>query len=68
MIRPTAKAAVLIAVLIAFTPIASAAAPQEVDLTNTFRAAGAIADRFYIGNQTGETLFGVSTLSTSDRA
>ena len=56
MIRPTAKAAVLIAVLIAFTPIASAAAPQEVDLTNTFRAAGAIADRLQVYEIAGVVL------------
>ena len=56
MIRPPAKAAVLIAVLIAFTPIASAAAPQEVDLTNTFRAAGAIADRLQVYEIAGVVL------------
>jgi osmotically-inducible protein OsmY len=56
MIRSIAKAAALLAVLIAFTPIASAAAPREVDLTNTFRAAGATVDRLQVYEIAGVVL------------
>jgi osmotically-inducible protein OsmY len=48
--------AVLVVALIAVTPMASAASPQEVDLTNTFRAAGAIADRLQVYEIAGVVL------------
>ncbi len=48
--------AVLVVALIAVTPMASAASPQEVDLTNTFRAAGAVADRLQVYEIAGVVL------------
>lgn len=55
MIR-TIKAAALVAILIAMTPMASAASPEAVDLTNTFRAAGATVDRLQVYEIAGVVL------------
>lgn len=56
MITTIAKAAALLAILIAITPIAAAVSPQEVDLTNTFRAAGATVDRLQVYEIAGVVL------------
>ncbi|MFL6245775.1 MAG: BON domain-containing protein [Thermoanaerobaculia bacterium] len=53
---PTIKAAAVLMILIAITPIASAASPQETDLTNTFRAAGATVDRLQVYEIAGVVL------------
>jgi osmotically-inducible protein OsmY len=56
MFRSIAKAAALVAVLTAMTPIASAASPQETDLTNTFIAAGVTVDRLQVYEIAGVVL------------
>lgn len=56
MITTITKAAALLAILLAITPIAAAASPQEVDLTNTFRAAGATVDRLQVYEIAGVVL------------
>lgn len=56
MIRSIAKAAALVALLTAMTPIASAAPAQEVDLTNIFRAAGVTVDRLQVYEIAGVVL------------
>lgn len=56
MITTITKAAAILVILIAITPIASAASPQEVDLTNTFRAAGATVDRLQVYEIAGVVL------------
>ena len=56
MIRSITKAAAIIALLIAITPVASAASPEAVDLTNTFRAAGATVDRLQVYEIAGVVL------------
>ncbi|HEU4887996.1 MAG TPA: BON domain-containing protein [Thermoanaerobaculia bacterium] len=55
MIR-SIKAAALVVILIAITPVATAASPEAVDLTNTFRAAGATADRLQVYEIAGVVL------------
>lgn len=56
MITTITRTAALLAILIAITPITAAASPQEVDLTNTFRAAGATADRLQVYEIAGVVL------------
>lgn len=56
MITTITKAATLFAILLAITPMAVAASPQEVDLTNTFRAAGATVDRLQVYEIAGVVL------------
>lgn len=56
MITTITKAAALLTVLIAITPIAAAASPQEVDLTNTFRTAGANVERLQVYEIAGVVL------------
>ena len=52
----TITAAAVLALLIAITPVASAASPEAVDLTNTFRAAGATVDRLQVYEIAGVVL------------
>jgi osmotically-inducible protein OsmY len=56
MIRSITKAAAIFAILIAITPVATAASPEAVDLTNTFRAAGATVDRLQVYEIAGVVL------------
>ena len=56
MIRTITKAAAIFAILIAITPVAAAASPEAVDLTNTFRAAGATVDRLQVYEIAGVVL------------
>jgi osmotically-inducible protein OsmY len=57
MTRTITRAAVVIAFLIAITPVATAASSSEaVDLTNTFRAAGATVDRLQVYEIAGVVL------------
>lgn len=44
----TIQAVAIFAILIALTPVASAATPEAVDLTETFRGAGAGVDRLQV--------------------
>lgn len=53
---PTIKAAALVVILMAITPVVSAASPEAVDLTNTFRAAGATVDRLQVYEISGVVL------------
>src|SRR5688500_15277976 len=56
MITTITKTATFLAILLAITPMAVAASPQEVDLTNTFRAAGATVDRLQVYEIAGVVL------------
>ncbi len=56
MTRTITKAAVLIAFLIAISPVASASAPEAVDITDAFRAAGATVDRLQVYEIAGVVL------------
>lgn len=48
MMRTITKAVAIAAILIAVSPVATAATPQTTDLTNTFRGAGAVVDRLQV--------------------
>ena len=52
----TITAAAVLALLIAITPVATAASPEAVDLTNKFRAAGATIDRLQVYEIAGVVL------------
>lgn len=56
MIRTITKAAAIFAILIAITPVAAAASPEAIDLTNSFRAAGATVDRLQVYEIAGVVL------------
>lgn len=56
MIRTITKAAAIVAVLLAINPVASAASPEAVDLTNNFRTAGAAVDRLQVYEIAGVVL------------
>jgi osmotically-inducible protein OsmY len=56
MIRSITKAAAIFALLIAITPVATAASPEAIDLTNTFRAAGANVERLQVYEISGVVL------------
>jgi osmotically-inducible protein OsmY len=56
MITTITKAAAIIALLVAISPVALAASPEAVDLTNTFRAAGATVDRLQVYEIAGVVL------------
>lgn len=53
MMSTTARSVAIAAILIALTPAALAAAPQANDITNQFRAAGAIVDRLQVAEISG---------------
>ena len=48
MMRTINQAVAIAAILIAISPVATAAVPQTTDLTNTFRGAGAVVDRLQV--------------------
>ena len=48
MTRTITKAVAIAAVLLAMSPVATAAVPQTTDLTNTFRGSGAAVDRLQV--------------------
>jgi osmotically-inducible protein OsmY len=48
MMRTITKAVAIAAILVAMSPVATAATPQTTDLTNTFRGAGAAVDRLQV--------------------
>jgi osmotically-inducible protein OsmY len=48
MIRTITKATALVVLLIAISPVATAASTEPVDLTNTFRAAGSTVERLQV--------------------
>jgi osmotically-inducible protein OsmY len=48
MMSTTARTVAIAVILIALTPAALAAAPQEVDITNQFRTAGVNVDRLQV--------------------
>jgi osmotically-inducible protein OsmY len=56
MIRTLIIAAVLVTLLIAIGPVASAAEPEAVNLTNAFRAAGASAENLQVYEIAGVVL------------
>ena len=53
MMSTTARSVAIAVILIALTPAALAAAPQETDLTNQFRAAGVTVDRLQVYEVSG---------------
>jgi osmotically-inducible protein OsmY len=53
MMRTITKAVAIAAILIAVSPVATAAAPQTNDLTPTFRRAGAVVDRLQVSEIAG---------------
>lgn len=56
MIRSISKAAAVVALLFAISPLASAATPEAIDLTNSFRAAGATVDHLQVYEIAGVVL------------
>ncbi len=55
-LKATTPIAILVAVLFAISPVASAAQPEAVDLTNTFRAAGAAVEGLKVYEISGVVL------------
>ena len=54
--KASAPVAILVAALFAISPVASAAQPESVDLTSSFRAAGAMVDRLQVYEISGIVL------------